>query len=234
MRMPLCERNALEAVLINTAGGLTGGDTLTWAVDAAPGTRLVVTTQACEKIYRADAGSPAALVSGIIRAGDGAFVAWLPQETILFDRSALMRSLDADLAPGAELLVIEPLVFGRRRMGERVENGFFRDRWRIRQGGNLLHAEDTRFDGAIRTLADRPAVLNGAGALATVLFVSPRAEACLSQARAIIGDAGSASFWNGKFLARLVAGDSHALRQILMPLATLLNGRADLPKVWSL
>ena len=47
-----------------------------------------------------------------------------------------------------------------------------------------------------------------------------------------------ASVWSvkasGKLLARLYAGDGYQLRQRLVPLVGLLNGRAGLPKLWSL
>ena len=53
IRMPRTSADPLEAVLINTAGGLTGGDRLDWAVDVGDGASATVTTQACEKVYRA-------------------------------------------------------------------------------------------------------------------------------------------------------------------------------------
>ena len=40
IRLPNTHSPAVEAVLINTAGGLTGGDRLAWQVEAAPDARL--------------------------------------------------------------------------------------------------------------------------------------------------------------------------------------------------
>ncbi len=84
----------------------------------------------------------------------------------------------------------------------------------------------------------RPALGGGAAAIATVLHISADAEDRLAAARAIIGEAGGASFWQvggtGKLLARLFAADGYALRTRLMPLLALLNGRAGLPKLWSI
>ncbi|TIM59883.1 MAG: urease accessory protein UreD, partial [Mesorhizobium sp.] len=49
---------------------------------------------------------------------------------------------------------------------------------------------------------------------------------------------GDASVWSvkksGKLLARLFAEDGYQLRKRLVPLVELLNGRAGLPKLWSL
>ncbi len=73
---------SLEAVLINTSGGLTGGDRMSWRVEAEAGAALTLTTQACEKVYRARDGRAEATVS--LNAAAGARIDWLPQETILF------------------------------------------------------------------------------------------------------------------------------------------------------
>src|SRR5262245_47830527 len=82
----------LEAVMVNTSGGLTGGDRFETRIVVAPGARAVLTTQACEKIYRADGIDPAS-VAAVIEVGETAMLAWLPQETILFDRARLTRRL---------------------------------------------------------------------------------------------------------------------------------------------
>lgn len=236
IRMPAVSGDPLEAVLINTAGGLTGGDRIAWQIAAGAGTSLVATTQACEKVYRASEGR--AEVSTRLQAGDGARLAWLPQETILFDRSALARRLDVDLAPGAEALLLEATLFGRGAMGERVVTARFSDSWRVRCDARLVHAEAFAVGPDIAGALARRAVLDDGVAMATLLLVSPHAAGHLDEARAIVGPLGGVSAWTvagtGKLLARLVAGDGYALRQRLVPLINLLNGQAGLPKVWSL
>ncbi|TPI64245.1 urease accessory protein UreD [Mesorhizobium sp. B3-1-3] len=239
IRLPAVQGDPLEAVLINTAGGLTGGDRLGWTIEVGADASAAITTQACEKVYRAAADR--AETSVRLRVDPGGRVAWLPQETIVFDRAAFARTLDVELGDDAEALVLEATLFGRLAMGERATNGSFHDRWRIRQGGALIHAEDFRVGPDIAATLRRPAVAGGALAVATLLLVSPQAESLLEPARAIIGDplmGGGASFWrvgrSGKLLARLCAGDGYQLRKRLVPLVELLNGRAGLPKLWSL
>jgi urease accessory protein len=236
IRMPAVAADPLEAVLINTAGGLTGGDRLAWDIDVGAGASATITTQACEKVYRAD--SDHADVRVRLSVGDNGRVAWLPQETIVFNRAAFARTLDVELATGAEALLLEATVFGRLAMGERATQGSFHDRWRVRQDGRVIHAEDFRIGSDIAARLSRPAVAAGAIAIATVLLVSPHAEALLDRAVAIVGDQGGASVWrvakSGKLLARLYAGDGYQLRQRLVPLVGLLNGEAGLPKLWSL
>jgi len=236
IRIPRGEGSGLEAVLINTAGGLTGGDRLGWTVSVGAGADCVVTTQACEKVYRAEAGH--AGVSVAIDVAEGGRLAWLPQESILFDRSALVRRLDADIAPGARALFCESALFGRAAMGEAVSTGLYRDRWRIRRAGQIVHAEDLAIGGEVAALLARTAVAGGSRALATVLLVADDAVDMLDPARALVGERGGVSAWevagSGKLLARLHDEDGYCLRKRLIPLLSLLNGRAPLPKSWSL
>ena len=221
-----------QAIIINTAGGLTGGDRFGAEVTLAAGAAAAVTTQACERIYRST-GADAAVTNRLRLAAD-ARLAWLPQETILFDGGRLSRSLDVDLADAAELVAVEAVLFGRQAMGETLHSGHLHDRWRIRRDGRLLFADDLRVGGNIAArLAPQPAMA-GCRAMATVLFAGAAPERFLDQARSIIGPNGGASAWNGKFLARLVEETGLALRRRLEPLLTLLLGGRPLPKVWQL
>jgi urease accessory protein len=106
----------IEAVLLNTAGGLTGGDRLSYAVTVEAGARGIATTQAAERVYRRAAG--VAEIETHLAVGAEASLDWLPQETILFDRSALTRTLDRRCSPTARLLAVEAIVLGRTAMGE--------------------------------------------------------------------------------------------------------------------
>jgi Urease accessory protein UreH len=223
----------MEAILINTSGGLTGGDVIEWSVAASAYTRLTITTQANEKVYKASAGT--ASVATRITVGGDAAVHWLPQETILFDRSALNRSLEVDLDPTSEFLAVEAVLMGRQAMGERLGQGGFRDRWRIRREGRLLHAEDLRFDGEIDVLASQAATLGAQPAFATVLYVGPLAEAKLPKVRDVLGHInGGASHWQGKLVVRLIAPSGYELRKVLVPVMNVLRNGAAVPKVWNI
>lgn len=236
IRMPATSADPLEAVLINTAGGLTGGDRIAWEVEIGDGASASLTTQACEKVYRSSGGH--AQTNCTMTVGAGGRLAWLPQETIVFDRAAFRRYIEVELADGAEALLVEATIFGRRAMGEAVGQAEFRDRWRIRRGGKLVHAEDFAIGPDVAATLARSAVTGGSVALATVLLVNGRASVHLDAVRSEIGEHGSASSWevagSGKLLARLYAEDGYSLRKRLIPLIELLNGEAGLPKLWSL
>lgn len=221
-----------QAILINTAGGLTGGDRLATDVDLGPQAAACVTTQACERVYRSTGAD--AVVGNRLRLAAGARLAWLPQETILFDGGRLSRRLEVDLEGDAELVAVEAVLFGRMAMGETLRSGHLHDRWRIRRDGHLLFADDLRLAGDIAALLAPQPALAGRRAMATVLFAGAAPERFLEPARSIIGPGGGASAWSGKFLARLVEETGLALRRRLEPLLTLLMGGRELPKVWQL
>src|SRR6202045_2603954 len=135
VRFPSPEAEGLSAVFVNTAGGIAGGDRFDIDIATGEGSRLAVTTAAAEKVYRA--AGPAAEFNIALKVAAGSHLAWLPQETILFDRARVKRRIDIDLAEGASLLLCEIVVFGRAAMGGRMRQSEFVDRWRRRRGGRL-------------------------------------------------------------------------------------------------
>ncbi len=231
IRLPHTHQADLQAVLINTAGGLTGGDEVSWQVDAAPGSRLVLTTQACERIYRSLGDD--ARVTTRIRVGAGARLDWLPQETILFEGARLDRSLEVDLAPDARLLAIEAVLLGREAMGEAARRAVLRDNWRIRRDGRLLHAEATRLEGDDLS-RDGLALLAGGNAFATLLYVGGDAEAMLEHARPLLTGQSGASLVGERLVVRALAPSGLALRRIITPIIARLSSAGSLPRLWHL
>jgi urease accessory protein len=222
-----------EAVLLNTAGGLTGGDHIETDVRVRPGAALTVTGQTCERIYKSSGGD--ALVETRLSLGEGAHLEWMPQETILFDRGRIRRSLNVEMASNARLLAVEPIVFGRVASGETLGPGLFRDSWRIHCDGDLRYAEETCLDGEIGEIVNRPATLNGAKAIATVLYAAPDAETLVAPARESLHGApviGGVTYVNGVLLSRLIARDSMQLRAGLIPFLSFLRDGRDMPRAW--
>lgn len=231
VRFPSPEADGLSAVFVNTAGGVAGGDRFDIAIEAREGARLTLTTAAAEKVYRAP--GDAAQLNIALKAAAGAHLAWLPQETILFDRARVSRRIDIDLAEDASLLLCEIVVFGRSAMGERMQNGEFVDRWRLRRGGRLVFAETMRLDGDIGEKLARSAVAKGAVAIGTALIV-PGDEALVERIRELSesfgGEVGISS-WNGFAMARFCAQDAARLRADMMAVLGRASGSA-LPRLW--
>lgn len=236
---------ALEAVMINTGGGLAGGDASQSCLVAGRNAQLVVTTQAAEKIYRSDGATSHIDVELI--AETGASLHWMPQATIVFDGARVERSIVAEVAPDTRLLLVEPVILGRTARGERLSYGSLRDRWRIRRGGRLVYADGLQLDGDIAATLDRRATAGGWAAFATLLLVAPDAEARLDAVRGALGlaegedeflpaelpdglDAG-ASAWDGMLSVRLLARDGAPLESAIRRVLAVL-GVGEVPRIW--
>lgn len=227
-------RHAGDAVLINTAGGLTGGDALDITIRWGEGTRGTVTTQAAERIYRSLGG--AVRVSTTLEIDPGAYGEWLPQETILFDRAALERDIAVNLVGDASFLGLESVVLGRQAMGEAVAQGRWRDAWRIWRDGRLIYADVLKMDGAIADLLEHRAVAQGAIAFATLLAVGPDSTARRDAIRAALSESEgcAASSWNGLLAVRFAARHGAALRRLVQHALTVLRPGRPMPKSWQL
>src|SRR6266404_8342062 len=118
-----------EAVFVNTGGGIAGGDRLEYGVTALADASIAVTSQAAEKVYRA-LNEPAR-ISTKLKACGTARLAWLPQETIVFNSARLRRETEVELSSGAELLALEWLVLGRVARREKVVGGEIVDSRRV-------------------------------------------------------------------------------------------------------
>jgi urease accessory protein len=235
-RFPTTFDATSEAVLINTGGGMAGGDAMAVEIELGPGSDAIVTTQAAEKIYRSQGADTR--IDTRLSVASGASLAWLPQETILFSGARLARHLALDLAPDARLVACESVFFGRSAMGETMQRGALRDRWRIRRDGKLVFAEDVRLEGAIAERLARPAIGAGARAAATIVAAGPDLAERLEQIRALAAGElqGAVEIGAGivsdLLLIRLLSPDAQALRRVLVTLLRHLTGRA-LPRTWS-
>jgi urease accessory protein len=229
----------VTAVLLTTSGGLTGGDSLRLAIEAEAGASAVVTTQAAEKIYRSLGEDCSIDVS--LAVGAGAWLEWLPQETILFDRARLVRRNAVEVAAGGRLLAVELVVFGRTAHGERFEHGKLHDAWRVKRRGRLAWADALHLEGGIAETLDHPAGFDGAVAMATVLYVAEDAPERLGTARELIEGMAfraGATVVNGLLHVRLLGRDALALRRDVIGFcadfrAAVAGLPARLPRVWS-
>jgi len=241
IRLPaLHDRRVPEAVLINTAGGLTGGDRLTTRVAWAPGTCATVTSQAAERIYKSPSGP--ATIRTELSVANGATALWLPQETIFFDGGSMNRLNTVELGAQGRFLAVETVVFGRTAMGETVHAGFVADGWRVRHDGRLVFADGFRIDGAISDTLARPAVAARHQAMATVLRVGADAPGALDDWRARLADldvTAGCSAIGPVLIARFVAKTGDHLRRDLVRFlsgtvaAFAPDAGAALPRVWA-
>jgi len=233
--LPKTYEPTIEAVFVNTAGGLADGDRFEYRVAAQGKTHLTVTTQTAERVYGAVGAEPASL-SLAIDVDDGAICHWLPQETIFFNRARLNRKLTVSMDKTASFLANEIMVFGRQAMNETVTCGTINDQWRIWRAGRLLHAEAVRLDGAISEMIAPKAAADEYICLATCLFVSPDAESNLQLARDFFAKQmpvqAAISAWDGKLVVRCLAAESASVKRVMSGFLGRLRHFA-LPRVWN-
>jgi urease accessory protein len=217
-----------QAVLLNIGGGLAGGDDFAFDVKVNTGTSLTVTSQTAERVYRSLGTT--ATVNTTLSVAENATLYWLPQETIFYDGGKLKRTLTVELAEVANLIALEPAIFGRNASEEKITSIDFHDRWLVKQGGKFLFADDTKLGPALPVNA---AALGTATAMATLLCVGERYEALTPRLNSVFGDHGAASFWNGKLVARLLAKDGYTLRKLLIQALGSFVEADNLPLNWT-
>ncbi|APZ53677.1 urease accessory protein UreD [Salipiger abyssi] len=224
-------QGALQAVYLNSSGGITGGDAFEVAARAEAGAHLAMTTQAAERVYRA-LPQETGRVETRLELDEGARLDWLPQETILFEGGALDRSLSVEMAPDARLLACEALIFGRHAMGEVLHDLRLRDRIDLRIGGRLAFADRLHLSGDAAATLAHPAIAGGAGAMATVIHAAPGAANARDTLREMLPEtAGVSAISEDLLLIRLVSVDGFALRGHLAPVLRRLSG-SELPRPW--
>jgi len=208
-------------------------------VKAREAASITVTSQAPERLYRA-LNEPARVVT-TLEARDGARLAWIPQETIVFDQARLRRRTEVEVSSGAELFALEWFVLGRVARGERVVEGEITDSWRVKKDGRLVWADTFRATDATFPHLHRRALLSEHGALATLIYSGPYLERRLEIARELVaslGCAGATTSLGGLIIVRLAAALSSELRLGLRGLLEgfgrkLGPGPFRVPRMWS-
>ena len=223
----------LEAIVVNTAGGITGGDSFTLQATAKGGASLTLTTQAAERAYRAQTGETGQVTTNLAVEAD-ASMHWLPQELILFDHCALRRRLEITLADNARLLMVEPVVFGRTAMAEKLNTVWFQDRIRITRDNRPLYIDGMDIAGDAAAHMARAAVANGAGAMASLVMVGADAASRLGTLRGMLPKtAGASLIADDVLVMRHLASDGFELRRDLVPVLDHLTDNS-LPISWRL
>lgn len=219
--------------LVNTAGGLAGGDKVEIALSLGAGARASFSTPAAEKIYRSL--GPATEISVTLEAGPGAVFEWIPQETILFEGARLERRLNADIAEDATLLMAEALVFGRAARGETWRRGALQDSWRIRRGGKLLWADGLSLGEDIAADFADPFGFANAEALGSLVLAGPMATPDLRDA--LREDGALASLVRPGLLVTRWLGGAVEVREglgaAICRLRPALGLPARLPRLWT-
>jgi urease accessory protein len=157
-----------QSVLLHTAGGMVGGDHLSYDLQLAAGTHALITTAAAAKIYR-DHPLPAR-VDGVMQVESEACLEWLPQEVIVFEGAQLHQRWRVELAAGAHWLGWDIVRLGRTAKGEQFCQGELRSHIEVWQDGTLIWVDPQRLVGS-DALWQSPQALNRCPVIATMAWV---------------------------------------------------------------
>lgn len=233
LMLPKTYGKMTEAVMLNTAGGITGGDRLDVKIKAED-CALVATTQTAERLYRSST-SPAH-ISVDLQASKAAILHWLPQETIIFDGAELDRTITLDMSADSRCLLAETVILGRQAMGEQLSKCHFTDNWRLYRDGHLFHAESMRLKGNVKEIMAAAACGNGAISLSTILYAGSDAEQQSAAIDAILQNCTStcaASYWEDRVVVRLVSANAAAARIDINQILYALRQQPT-PRVWQI
>ena len=228
-----------HAIIIHPPGGVVGGDQLAVDATVGAGAHALLTSPGAAKWYRANGH-----VSGqhiVLRAGSGAAIEWLPQESIFFDQACVRLRHEVELAVDASYIGCDIVCLGRSASGESFTTGSIRQQVQIRRGGKLLWWEQGVLAGGGALMAS-PLGLAGPTVCATLIAVgTPVSSSVLAAVREIVVPAGAvfgATHMKALVVVRLLCGDSEAARRIMLAAWLLLRpamlGRdAIVPRIWN-
>ena len=231
LMLPKTYGEMTEAVMLNTAGGITGGDRLNVKIQVENGA-VVATSQTAERLYRSI--TEPAKVEITLRAYNAATLHWLPQETIIFDGTELDRTVCLDMSADSKCLLAETIVMGREAMGEDIRVCHFTDNWRLYREGELFHAESLRLTDRVAEIMAVPAGGNGARLLSTILYAGFDAEQMADLLNSVVEACSSKcamSCWNDRLVIRLMSPHPRFARADIKELLCALSGQ-PLPRVW--
>jgi len=221
-----------EAILINTGGGIAGGDQFSLSIYGGNNTETWITSQASEKVYKSTGDTSRVEIN--LTLGENSSLYWCPQEMILFDNSRLCRTMNVNLENTSNLLMVENIIFGRIASGEFITNCYFSDQWRVRRNQKLVLAENFLFTGS--DSLNGKANLGNNNCVCTIIYVSSHSEGYLAQVREIMTErriVGGASSWNNCLVVRLVAEDPCIIKHFTTILLKLFsNQKQSIPRVW--
>jgi len=133
--------------MLNPTGGLVGGDRLTIDVAVGAGAHACLTTPSATKVYRTIAAPAEQTVR--LALGPQARLEWVPDHTIPFAGAALRQRVEADVADGAALVLVDAFTAGRVARGEAWRFALLDSALSVRDpGGWLLHDRLVLRDGA--------------------------------------------------------------------------------------
>lgn len=234
---------ALAIVAANISGGIVGGDCLSTQVTVGPGSAVMLTGQAAEKVYRST-GKEALFSTEL--SGEKCRIEYLSQGTIVFDEARLRRTTSIDICGASTVLAGEITMLGRSAMGESFSSGALIENWRVCVDQKLVWMDSFRLveeePGVIERITKSSAGLDGARAMASIVCVGANMSQHIDAVRELLDTVdedvcSGVTCVNGIMLFRLLSKSQQELRRAFGSLWASLRhlmdfGEPQLPRIW--
>ena len=232
-----------HTIVLHTAGGMVGGDRNSQNIHLEANTQALITTAAAGKVYRSNGKSARQAIA--IQIDAGAWLEWLPQESIIFNGAVYEQDLRVELAPGATWLGWEITRFGRTARKERFLSGEWRSHTEIWQQGIPLYL-DRQWLPAAEDIINSPHGLAGQPIVASLIWIGqPVSATIVEQVRKLWtasprqGEAGVTQTQGQGLLCRYRGSSSAEVRNWFIEVWQLLRlsylgSIPTKPRVWSI
>lgn len=230
-----------ECYLLHPPGGLVTGDSLAIEMMLAEKACVLVTTPAAGKVYGARHTAGWQQTEVRLQMADETGLAWLPQDTICFDRARVRQSFDISVAPTAWHVGWEQVTFGRRASNAPFQSGQFSQSVCIHRAGIALYRD--RISITADVLASF-AGLAGLTVMAVLWIVLPEGHSVIPAIEIARQSTPSSGLWTGATavtaelgIVRVLGDDALQVRQYLESLWTdwtpLCVGQSvHPPRIW--
>ncbi len=228
-----------HSVLLHTAGGMVGGDRLTADITLAEHSHALITTAAAAKIYRSNGQESQQTTQ--IQVASGAYLEWLPQETIIFDGAIYHQKTHIELAPQAIWCGWEINRYGRTARGESFLQGLVRSRTEVWQQGRPLWIDRQRLSGSAE-MWNSPHALAAQPVVGSLAFIGQSVPSTIVDRSRILahtikqGEFGVTRLEQG-MLCRYRGASSQEVRTWLIGVwhllrLSLMGQSACIPRIW--
>jgi urease accessory protein len=228
-----------HSVTLHTAGGVVGGDQLSYDIHLQANSQALITTAAASKIYRSNGHQAKQNIQ--IKLDSNSYLEWLPQETIIFNDANYYQNIRVELAENATFMGWEITRFGRSARGEKFLSGNFRSHTEIWRLGKPLWIDRQWVPGCEEVFHSHHGLAGNAIAGTLVWLKNPVSPEIVTQARNLwqgTGEIGVTRLEHG-FLCRYRGSGSSEVRNWFTDVWQLLRMSylhrvTCIPRVWQI
>lgn len=233
-------KQTCHTIVLQTSGGVVGGDNLNQNIYLQPQSQVLITTAAAGKVYRSNGLQAKQTIN--INIESGACLEWLPQENIIFNGAIYRQDLRVELAPNSMFVGQEITRLGRTARGEKYYQGEWRSHIEIWQEQKPLLIDRQWLRGG-QDIIDSPNGLAGKPIVATLICMGkPISKQILQQLIALKpleGETGFTTTQGQGLLCRYRGSSSSEVKNWFMEIWGLLRlhqlqRHIIKPRVWQL